>query len=401
MHATAPDLEGELALLLAGTAASRERYRERVRELATAVDGRRLEATLLRQGMLGLLGTRLVESAPGALPAGFAASAAEHTARARRQGVSQQMITVRLLAALEEAGIRALPLKGPLLGERLYGDIGARVSADIDLLVAEHDLVSAVEVVLALGYRRLLPRAPSDTTRPLLHEQLVHPSGLPAVELHWRVHWYEQGFSSRVLARSALTPGGWLAPQPDDELALLLLLYGRDGFAGLRLACDLAAWWDRYGAALGPLGVSDAVRAHPAMTRVVATAALLTDQLAGVPAAQVLSAELLAQASRRALRLSNWSLRGSEGQIDANVSLVDWLLAPAGQWRALTRRHLLLARRDILTRWPGSGTSARQLASLRAGHALRVVRRYAIACWSVLRRGTWAPFPASLRAPHA
>src|SRR5665648_405861 len=63
-------------------------------------------------------------------------------------------ITIRLTAALADAGIRALPLKGPLLGERIHGELGARVSADIDLLVAGEDLVAAIEVLSTLGYGR-------------------------------------------------------------------------------------------------------------------------------------------------------------------------------------------------------------------------------------------------------
>jgi Uncharacterised nucleotidyltransferase len=392
-----PRPERELTLLLAGTAAYRARHRDRLPELTERVDLAALEAFLLRQGMTVLIGRRLEEAAGDALPDGFRARVREQTQRARRQGVSQQMLTVRLTAALEAEGVRALAIKGPLLGERLYDDAGARISADIDLLVAESDLSRAVEIVVGIGYERQEHAAASGSRRPVLHERLVHPADLPPVELHWRVHWYEERFSADLLERCMPGPEGWLLPRPADELVELLLLYARDGFAGLRLASDVAAWWDRYGAELDAAEVTEVASAYPATTRALATASLLAEQLVGVPAARMLSAETLSLASRRAVRFANWSLDGAEGQISANVSLIDWLLAPTGQWRALVRRHVLLTRQDLLTAWPEAGSSVPRVLTLRLLHAVRVVRRYTIAAWTVFRRGVWAPLPASWR----
>ena len=41
----------------------------------------------------------------------------------------------KVIASLSSAGIRVIPLKGPILSQQLYGDPGARLSGDIDLLV--------------------------------------------------------------------------------------------------------------------------------------------------------------------------------------------------------------------------------------------------------------------------
>lgn len=391
--------EQELALLLAGTAAFRGRHRERMRELAAHGDVAKLEAFLLRAGVFALLGRRFAQLVGEALPEGFRERLGTHTAQAQRQGVGQELLTVRLLAALEDVGIRALPLKGPLLGERLYGDAGARISADVDVLVAREDLRAAEEIVCGLGYRVEPARDPGDTTAPTLHERLVHPAGLPDVELHWRVHWYESHFSAELLERSAVAPEGCLVPRREDELALLLLLYARDGFAGLRLACDVAAWWDRYGVELGPQGISGTATAHPATARALATAAVVAQRLVGLPARRVLAPELLAAASPRAVHLVNWPLHGAAAQISANVSLADWLMAPRGQWRSLTCRHVLPSRRELRTRWPDAGSGRPELARLRALHAARVLSRYAIASRALLPRGSWAPLPPSLQAP--
>jgi hypothetical protein len=394
MRAASPEPAHELALLLAGTAAARARHGDRILELRADVDFEALTTFLRAQGMLALIGERIEQLAAPAPPERFREPVRAHALAARRQGVHQQMLTVRLIAALDDAGIRVLPLKGPLLGERLYGDVGARVSADVDLLVARPDLACAVDVVTGLGYRRHAAHL-ADATLPTLHAGLVHAE-LPPVELHWRVHWYEERFSADMLARSAPGPDGCLLPQPVDELAELLLLYARDGFAGLRLLSDVAAWWDRYATEVGRDGIAEIAATYPATARALASATLVAERLVGLPASEVLPAAALAHASRRAVRFANWPLRGGEGQVSANVSLVDWLLAPTGQRRALVRRHLLLSRQELLARWPEAAGGVRRRARLRLLHVVRIVRRYAIAGWTVARRGAWATTPPSL-----
>lgn len=59
-----------------------------------------------------------------------------------------------LLAALDQAGIAVLVLKGWALIPTLYGgDHGQRIYGDIDLLVHPHDAARAKDVVLGLGYQ--------------------------------------------------------------------------------------------------------------------------------------------------------------------------------------------------------------------------------------------------------
>ncbi len=382
--------EPELTLRLAGTSRARARHADRISELAARTDLATLEVSLRDQGLLSLIGARLADGQP--ISAGFAAAVREYAERARRIGAYQQLLTVQLSEALAAAGIRALPLKGPLMAERLYGDSGARPSADIDLLVPLAGLAAAVDVLGRFGYRRhrLLPL--SSANPPVLHERMVHPSGLPAVELHWRVHWSEERFSAQMLERARMGPDGCLVADPADELGLLLLVYARDGFAGLRLAADLAAWWDRYGelpeAERPDLGrIAAIARDQPPLARSLSTALVLADRLVGVPADRVLPARFLAGASGLALRLGNWSLEGSRHQIEANIRLVDWALTPPLGWREVVRRQFsLLPREQVL-----DDPSPTRGAGAVAGHGLRVVGRFAVAAAVLLRRRTWSP----------
>src|ERR1017187_2005929 len=184
------EAEHQLILLSAGTAARRRAMGERADRLIADLDWPRLAETLCRRRLLPTLGPRIVELAKWRASDEFVATVEEAIATGRRHGAFLQLISLRAIAVLADAGIRSIALKGPLLGEAIYGDPGRRPSSDIDLLVAPEQLRAAVEVIRELGYG-----APPDHVHedglPLLHFVLVHQTGeLPPIELHWRVHWY-------------------------------------------------------------------------------------------------------------------------------------------------------------------------------------------------------------------
>lgn len=388
--------ERQLALALVGTQARRERCRARIDELASQVSFSVLEAFLLEQGMLALVGRRLLD-VTDAVPESFAKRVEEYSASAQRQGVTQQMLTIRMTAALADAGVRALALKGPLLGERIYGELQARVSADIDLLVGASDLTRATALLEDLGYRAAPGSDAFRDGRPDLHEVLYGPDGLPEVELHWHVHWYERRFSAEMLRRAVPGPEGCLCPRGADELIELLLFYARDGFAGLRLLADITAWWDRFGDALAPGEVAELAGAHPDIAGALVTSALVAERLGGLPARQLFDRATLSQASARAMRLSNWALRGRYGQIMANTALIDWLLTPRTQRRELLRRRLWPPGETLFWRWPEVAREApRRLRPMWVGHLLLDCGRYPIALWRTRGEGEWAPVPRRL-----
>lgn len=100
---------------------------------------------------------------------------------------------IRLTDALTEAGVAFIPLKGPLLAVRLYGDPTARYSHDLDILVNEDDIENASGVVTASGYGQPSPPLPDDvsTRRKRCkynhHISFNNPGNGQIVELHWRI----------------------------------------------------------------------------------------------------------------------------------------------------------------------------------------------------------------------
>ena len=77
---------------------------------------------------------------------------ARAAANAKRSEAMAKELTV-ILDLLGSAGIRAVPLKGPVLIERIWGDSRLGVYHDLDILVKAEEARRAAEVLLQQGYR--------------------------------------------------------------------------------------------------------------------------------------------------------------------------------------------------------------------------------------------------------
>lgn len=99
--------------------------------------------------------TRLlaVAAAAGMPPAALDALHARGRSAATA-GLANAAELVRLFPLFAAAGVPVLQIKGTALALQLYGDIAARESGDIDLLVAPEDLWRADAVMLSAGYER-------------------------------------------------------------------------------------------------------------------------------------------------------------------------------------------------------------------------------------------------------
>jgi hypothetical protein len=376
-------IEQRIVRLSAATAARRDETRELIEGEIGRVDWPLLTELLRGQRLLPTLGPRILALAAGAAPEQFDRAVADAIEATRRQDALLQLISARTIEALAAAGIGSSPLKGPELGERLYGEAGRRLSSDIDLLVAPEQLGRAVEVVRELGYA-----PPTDYVGagglPLLHFALVHERGeLPPVELHWRVHWYETRFARERL----LVPDGATAwhPTPADELTALLLFYARDGFTGMRQATDLGAWWDTFGAELSPTALAQSARAYPALAPALAAALTAAKRTVHFPAERAIGGRVaLGARGRIAVRLADPHPYESQAQLFAEIGLIDGLLAPHSGLPAFVRRQVAppaeVIREHIEKAHRGRATST-------LGYSLRVLGRYVLAIARMLRQG--------------
>lgn len=88
--------------------------------------------------------------------------------------------------AFNKTGIKVIPLKGIILAETLYHNLGLRPMVDIDILVQEKDLYTAKNELLQLGYKIYLKDLPEDYWRKYhCHFQFHNLDKNILLELHW------------------------------------------------------------------------------------------------------------------------------------------------------------------------------------------------------------------------
>lgn len=105
---------------------------------------------------------------------------------------------LKILDALKDAGIKAVPLKGPVLAEQLYGDVALRQFSDLDILVKRVDADKALRVFEKKDYIYSSSNDPdprkekSRKKRAAMLEHMYHYEltnerlGMHA-ELHWQL----------------------------------------------------------------------------------------------------------------------------------------------------------------------------------------------------------------------
>jgi hypothetical protein len=383
--------EEQLLLLLCHTADRRRALNGRIGELASRSDFRRVEALVVRHRLPYPVIGRLREELGGEFPRQAQDAFDRERDLASRRGALLEAMMQRYQDELAARGVAALPIKGPTLARAVYGDPGARPVVDLDFLVPLERLPEAEQAIARFGFSPVEDTLAQNGV-PVLHRHLRHDAGgLPGVELHWRVHWYETRFSREMLDRSGETAQGNRAPLP-YELASLLLFYSRDGFVGLRLAADIAAWWDRHSGDVGTPALSEICARHPELRPALESGAAVLEEVVGIPARALLDMpDVLPRRSQLATRLANWQGVGASGQIQANVTLVDLLLSPPGRVRQFARRNLLPPSRRVEELYDLGARARWRRAVLRTVHGPKLLTRYAIALLALRRGRRWAP----------
>ena len=137
---------------------------------------------------------------------------------------------VRVKQGLAGQGIEVLPLKGPLLSQRLYGEPACRSLHDLDLLIHPGDLGRTDAWLLEQGYHRLEPEGSSSPRMIAAHMARTHhfvyrqDAGNLQLEMHWRFHDWQPEQVRQFWALSAERPAlGASFLQPEDDALLILL----------------------------------------------------------------------------------------------------------------------------------------------------------------------------------
>jgi len=96
---------------------------------------------------------------------------------------------LRVIDRLQADGVPVVALKGPALAAQVYGDPALRSFVDLDILIREKHLRTALASLRILGYE---PALPGDETgrhslRARQHSVLHHAQSSITLEVHWRL----------------------------------------------------------------------------------------------------------------------------------------------------------------------------------------------------------------------
>ena len=168
-------------------------------------------------------------------------------AKARQQlvwNLCLQQELARLLGKFNDAGLAIMPLKGPVLADQLYGDVGLRPMGDLDLLVHVGDRTAAEQVLLQAGCRRAQPAALEADLYHQSYRLLSRTGANILIELH---HDVDKSHTARLdvhrvwSGATRTTWAGreiWTMALPD--LLLYLCLHAvKDGLGSLRPLLDI------------------------------------------------------------------------------------------------------------------------------------------------------------------
>jgi protein involved in polysaccharide export with SLBB domain len=97
----------------------------------------------------------------------------------------------RVVASLRNEKIDVMAMKGAVLAELVYKDIGTRSMSDVDLLIRKEDIAKADAVLNTIGYQAVDP-SPFDTMETpnnylTTRDYRSRKSGNPSFHLHWHM----------------------------------------------------------------------------------------------------------------------------------------------------------------------------------------------------------------------
>ena len=172
------DDEFEFLCALTGAELAPERIERIANWNRSALDWSEILRLAEHHGVLPLAARNLIEHARG-LPAEV-----ERTLRSAYDANLRSSLWLtgelaRIMRHFERRQLRAVPYKGAVLAQALYGDLGLRSFSDLDFLISSADFERAKQALAEIGYR---PAA--DLT--------------PAVERLWLRTGYERAFDGAV-----------------------------------------------------------------------------------------------------------------------------------------------------------------------------------------------------------
>ncbi|HEY3823304.1 MAG TPA: nucleotidyltransferase family protein [Bryobacteraceae bacterium] len=207
---------------------------ETIRRIAGNANWDYVEKTAWKHGLVPLLYRNLSRACPDLVPMPVLSRLGQAYVANAAHNLRLTGELLRIIDILKAAGIQAVPFKGPVLADFLFGNVALRQFSDIDILIRQGDVRKAKHLLLADGYRSefdLNPKSENEYIRSEHAFQLRKQNLGFVVELHWRFGSRNQLFPvksseirSRLLQRTF--QGGDILTLCREDLLLYLCAHG-------------------------------------------------------------------------------------------------------------------------------------------------------------------------------
>ena len=248
----AHDSNGEMALLLTCVRAvlGTQSAENGGRQVRMPVDWRHLMTTALGHGVMPHLHVGMAGPVATAMPEATRDELQQHFRTNARLNLLRTGELLELLALFDAHGIRAVPLKGPVLAMALYGSLAMRQFTDLDLLIPARNVACAERQLRSRGYE---VRSSGGTS--LTAVRAVEPCPM-ILDLQWALAEERYSFPlTQELLRSRLTQAAFMnrivwQPALDDQLLILCGHPAKHCWSRLAWVSDVAAFVGSHGDAL-------------------------------------------------------------------------------------------------------------------------------------------------------
>ena len=243
-------IENELLLCCARTQAS-PAIVVRIGELAATpgLDWDYLFQLARRHAVIPLLYLQLAREGANSIPPTYLAKLRLQYQQNYARNIILTEELCRLVKLFSDAGIEALPYKGPALALFAYGSLALRRFVDLDVIVSKSDVLRARDLLLADGYtpaKSLTPAQQELLLRTQHNLQFSRDNRRLIVELHWEVapHLFASSVQENELWQNLTTielNGTKMKTLTADDLLFSLCVHGsRHLWERLGWICDVA-----------------------------------------------------------------------------------------------------------------------------------------------------------------
>ena len=222
------------------------------RELAEHVDGGVDWSQVLRLAERHGVGPLLYQSVrdlPGNVPPAILEDLRGRYESNARRNLKFTAELFRILDALDAHRIAAIPYKGPVLAESVYGDLALRSFSDLDILISPSDVQRAKAIVEELGYAPNLSLTGAEERLYLAtgyEYSFDGPAGPNLLEIQWGIvpRFYAIDFDcGQLFARAVSANAGGRAVRalrPEDLLLTLCVHAAKHAWIRLCWLRDIA-----------------------------------------------------------------------------------------------------------------------------------------------------------------